>query len=280
MEKNGKIAVMDETSSPRLSRDGVSKKSAGQGARRRIPTITKVITPGIISLMLASIAFNAMLLKHAGQKLFSRQLPLESEEEQNQVRFLEHLKSRREQNQRMEEYHQSRQHEIRSWGCGLTDTPFMFVHIGKAGGGTARARIAASSVNFTAIQGGGGWKDDAGAYYPVRNTSSEMGEVVQKARFCTSRHPQFRPLPERTFEKTIVCTASTPIGQALACPAPLGRLGDEQRHCAPDLMSDEAPVVYAGHNFLGNELHWLPPKILAKWWSQNWSPVVSDNAEE
>jgi len=38
---------------------------------------------------------------------------------------------------------------IRSWGCHMTDTPFLFVHIGKAGGGIVRRRLATAALNFT-----------------------------------------------------------------------------------------------------------------------------------
>ena len=34
--------------------------------------------------------------------------------------------------------------EIRSWGCDLTETPLIFVHNGKSGGGNIRARLAAA----------------------------------------------------------------------------------------------------------------------------------------
>lgn len=40
---------------------------------------------------------------------------------------------------------------IRSWGCQRrNETPFIYVHIGKAGGGHVRARIAASALNYEA----------------------------------------------------------------------------------------------------------------------------------
>ena len=53
---------------------------------------------------------------------------------------------------------------IRSWGANLTTTPLIFVHIGKAGGGTIRARFAAARPNFAAAH----WRTpDPDAVYEV-----------------------------------------------------------------------------------------------------------------
>lgn len=41
---------------------------------------------------------------------------------------------------------------IRKWGCNITDTPLIFVHIGKAGGGNIRARFSASALNYNPLQ--------------------------------------------------------------------------------------------------------------------------------
>lgn len=85
---------------------------------------------------------------------------------------------------------------IRKWGCNRTETPLIFVHIGKAGGGNIRARISASRLNMTAAkeegrQGQKWAKRDSGAYYPIRNGKLEDEQKLKKARFANSIHPQY-----------------------------------------------------------------------------------------
>jgi hypothetical protein len=66
------------------------------------------------------------------------------------------------------------QGRIRSWGCGNTNTPFIFVHIGKAGGGNIRHRIASSRLNITSNTKNQRYQDlllnSSGAYFPVATT--------------------------------------------------------------------------------------------------------------
>lgn len=149
---------------------------------------------------------------------------------------------------------------IRRWGClPRNETPLVFVHIGKAGGGSVRARFAASALNVT----GNKWKKSSstGAYYAIPTTNNSSGQ--QLGYFCTSRLPQFHVNQHRkAFEGTLPCAATTPLGQALACPGPT-QLFDRCAGCA--LTDTHCHRVYMGHNALGNELHWLPPSYLERW---------------
>jgi hypothetical protein len=45
--------------------------------------------------------------------------------------------------------------------------------------------------------------------------------------------------------------------------------------CQSFIKSDKCDTVYAGHNFIGSELHWLPPMYLQKWWEENWGTAIS-----
>ena len=163
------------------------------------------------------------------------------------------------------------QHEesIRKWGCGLTDTPFIFVHIGKAGGGFIRRQVALSAVNYTRSKTA--WHNSMkdSSYYPIR---ADNGTLIGKASFCNSGHKHHMPLPQKTYEGTQTCTASTPIGQALTCPA-------YSMNCNGDPRDTEsAQVVYLGHNGLGNEIHWLPVPYLQHWWQQHWA-IAEDHRD-
>jgi hypothetical protein len=168
---------------------------------------------------------------------------------------------------------------IRRWGCQNSDTPFVFVHIGKAGGGTVRQRIALSQSNLTTDSTR--FRDlqrVQGAYYPVTTTTKRSQEQessttttttttnTRRATLCNSDANNYRPVYDmNTFEGTRRCNATTPIGQALAChfvPQPNQCFypctgGEEDGTC---------PVVYLGHNMLGSELHWLPAKYFQRWW--------------
>lgn len=175
---------------------------------------------------------------------------------------------------------------IRRWGCrSRSETPLIFVHIGKAGGGSVRPRIAAAALDYRRARGRRAWKDhlDRRAYYNISvrpsspATSSDddknnNNKTITYARgyFCNSAFKHFRT--DRlvaTYEGTRVCHAVTPLGQAVACPMVtrhfakcLGcAIGDEQCH-----------RVYTGHNLLGNELHWLPPRYLYRWWKGQGRP--------
>ena len=166
--------------------------------------------------------------------------------------------------------------QIRSWGCNLQTSPLIFVHIGKAGGGSVRARFAASALNYTrglvlddplqanddgdetsgieenvqeqrrrrlaaggrrgggngrkgrGKRGGGGngggqrkaWaKVTNGSYYPML---AGKNHTPSRGYFCNSGHSNRRPtLDGKTFEGTLMCEATTPLGRAIACPEPI-----------------------------------------------------------
>lgn len=169
---------------------------------------------------------------------------------------------------------------IRKWGCARNETPFIFVHIGKAGGGSVRARMAAAALDYNRS----GWHrthEDDHYYYPIyanHNVEEKDGTVLKrfmhKAKFLSSKHsnyihpdhPEFHG--DFAYEGHGPCGAATPIGQAVACPV-------ESTYCIDhdqDVFSEaRCDLVYMGHNLLGSELHWLPTKYLVQWWkSTSW----------
>ncbi|CAB9504317.1 expressed unknown protein [Seminavis robusta] len=194
--------------------------------------------------------------------------------------------------------------EVRKWGCDRRqEAPLIFVHLGKCGGGSIRARLAASAVDYSREK----WsntRNDASYYYPMMewkhiaaqvmtiktfNTTTTATrrasqlEILHKGIFVNSGFHNFRPSypatrPSdkklnkadkvwKTYEKTLPCNATTPLGQAVACP--LTRLGQQ---VIPSCNTERCNVVYAGHNLLGNELHWLPTPFLQQWWnSTTWA---------
>jgi len=169
---------------------------------------------------------------------------------------------------------------IRKWGCNRHETPLIFVHVGKAGGGMHRARFAGAALNYDRET----WHRPAEDqhYYPVNASSSvKVGTTVveplkketwRKAKFCNSDNSNHFPpkkntfVPRYSFEGSLLCNATTPLGMAVGCPQPTIRL------ClgCNDLNSEYCDTVYVGHNYLGNELHWLPPKYLKRWWEETW----------
>ena len=96
------------------------------------------------------------------------------------------------------------------------------------------------------------------------------------AKFCNSKWINHRMVNNDqnhtlawTFEGTSECNATTPLGGMIACP---GQLGPRKHQCARcELDSDRCDTVYVGHNDLGEEVHWLPPTILQRWWKNNWA---------
>ena len=156
--------------------------------------------------------------------------------------------------------------EIRRWGCNRTETPFIFVHIGKAGGGSVGSRIEAASLNYTKLRPG----QPDGSYYPLSGGG--------KARFVRSCFSTHLPSQEKTYEGTNPCHASTPLGQAIGCPETLQRiLGRfDQCHGECDPFSETCHLVYMGHNFFGSEMHWLPVKYLQTWWRTRWDHDASE----
>ena len=149
------------------------------------------------------------------------------------------------------------------------------MHIGKAGGGSVRARFAAAAWQYH--RGNDGWKDnhDKDAYYTVDvenenddeddKDASQQPQQQHRAYFCDSAMKNYRThRAVRTFEGTRTCAASTPLGHAIACPSILQHVQD---FCLACHVNDlHCHRVYTGHNYLGNELHWLPPRYLSRWW--------------
>ena len=157
---------------------------------------------------------------------------------------------------------------IRRWGCNRTETPFIFVHIGKAGGGGVRARVAASAQNYTRTKW---WRVDDQSYYPIRRSrrqpsSSKEGEetfeeVTERGTFCNWAFSGFNDFDPTGGN----CVASTPIGQAIGCP-------EVQRNCNIDVSLPQSEhVAYAGHNLFGHDMHWVPHSYLEAWWDQHWA---------
>ena len=115
---------------------------------------------------------------------------------------------------------------IREWGCHRTETPFIFVHIGKAGGGEIRARLAGGAEDYNRTR----WHlpDQDNHFYPIGNGIDTTTEG-RKAKFCNSIYANSRLIPENnhttplrnpedTFEGEQFCNATTPFGMAIACP--------------------------------------------------------------
>ena len=154
---------------------------------------------------------------------------------------------------------------IRQWGCDRTETPLIYVHIGKSGGGNVRARFAASAINVTKTE----WRGNDNSFYPV---TIEHNKTTAAAQFCNSGHINYRPKAEgRMYEGFTLCNATTPLG-LLGCPEPLAHHKRSSCDGSCDPWSDTCHQVYVGHNLLGNELHWLPPTYLQNWWkSTQWS---------
>jgi hypothetical protein len=120
---------------------------------------------------------------------------------------------------------------IRKWGCDLNETPLIFVHIGKSGGGSVRARLAASALNYerNAKSWRRPWKDEH--YYPVPNNVNVNGSndnsAIRHGKFCNSQYPTYVEMPHIAtplnigkLEGSQICNATTPLGIAVACPHP------------------------------------------------------------
>ena len=150
----------------------------------------------------------------------------------------------------------------------MKDSPFIFVHIGKAGGGSIRRLIATSATNYTRSEMDWHQPGKDTAYYPIR---SDNGTLIAKATFCNGGHNNYLPIMQKTFEGTRICTATTPIGRALACPA-----YKQRNSCIEDILSMESSqLVYVGHNPFGNEINMLPVPYLQQWWRQHWATTES-----
>jgi hypothetical protein len=194
---------------------------------------------------------------------------------------------------------------IRSWGCQLSTTPLIYVHIGKTGGGTVRARLAASSLNYTKTD----YRKLDFSYYPLKRQkpSSQMRSTFDdehRAQFCDSGYNLFNLQPTVMPFRSFQCNASTPLGLAIACPeiyhniydpdrvqhlkqnnvpVALNNASDSsqtvaRRHpCFYPPSSDHAHLVFASHHNFGAEMHWLPARMLSIWWSELWATTKSDD---
>lgn len=149
--------------------------------------------------------------------------------------------------------------DIRKWGCHRNETPLIYVHIGKAGGGQVRARFAAAALDFDRDN----WRTSTvdKHYYPL-----PKGE---KAKFCNSKNRNHRYIDTRwsvkTYEGNNPCNATTPLGMALACPSAYGPPNDFCPGCDP--KHKNCHTVYVSHNQMGSEFHWLPSLYLEDWWN-------------
>jgi hypothetical protein len=164
---------------------------------------------------------------------------------------------------------------IREWGCNRHEAPFIFVHIGKAGGGGVRARIAASALDYSTRDHWKGIARDTDHYYPIQGQ--------RRGKLCNSlvRHhrvPESTYIPQ-SFEGRSPCNATTPMGMAVACPQTKTNRGTMTCMGCSDLNSTECHTVYVGHNHIGSEIHWLPPRILKNWWKSEWGSSSSISFE-
>lgn len=161
--------------------------------------------------------------------------------------------------------------DIRSWGCGLVTTPVIFIHIGKAGGGSVRARFAAAALDYNRTN----WKvQEDESYYAIPSSNASRPAEEERAYFCNSGWSNARYAWHKSFEGTVTCPAVTPLGLAVACPGTM----DTMKRCRacrffPPAQSDTTGChhVYVGHNFLGAELRFLPPQFLQQWWQDGLS---------
>lgn len=128
--------------------------------------------------------------------------------------------------------------KIRSWGCNLEVSPVIFIHIGKCGGGSARPKFKPTN----------------------------LGDNGRAPSYCNAVHKYFLPETSgkyKSHQGSLQCDALTPLGHAIACPEPVESIS-KCSQCHVD--SETCNQAYVGHNFLGSELHWLPPKLLSSWW--------------
>jgi len=126
--------------------------------------------------------------------------------------------------------------DIREWGCDRTETPLIFVHNGKMGGGNVRVRLAASAMEFTRLNKEWRHPQLDNHYYPVRdgngndgsnsNSNNNNDNSVRRGKFCNSKYPNYNKIGDQdthqkpTMEGRVKCNATTPFGIAIACPHP------------------------------------------------------------
>lgn len=162
---------------------------------------------------------------------------------------------------------------IRSWGCHLQTTPTIFVHIGKAGGGSVRARFAAAGLNFTRLPEG--WrKVEDNSYFDVDERVNGLSKPKEdtwqdnrRAYFCNSGHSSRRPTAEhKAYEGYELCKATTPLGRSVACPSLISENKKRCKVAGCNTIDPYCHQVYVGHNLMGAEFHWLPAKVLERFW--------------
>ena len=212
-------------------------------------------------------------------------------------------------------YHLSDHHvntttTTRLWGCHLTQTPLIVVHLHKTGGGSLRRQLAHAAHDYR--RGATAWQDPSrdNSFYPIpvsegrpEGEEKTRKKTTKNATFCNSGHYQFLPRANHwSYEGTKLCRASTPIGLAVACPTDFGKpaVQTNQWYCHSHHPQDTSSTrfdsantpaagvrpttpldwVYVGHNGVGSELHWLPAHTLAKWWHTHYyraDPPPTDN---
>ena len=145
---------------------------------------------------------------------------------------------------------ESDENQIRKWGCNRTETPFIFVHIGKEGVGTIRSAIAFGARNVTKKKFH--LKDDS--FYLIDDNGTH-------AYFVNSDRARAVPYFEKnSFEDTIPCEATTPLGL-------IGCMDPNQYMKGCDRLKDKiCRHVYVGHNFIGNEMTWSTRHQLEQWY--------------
>ena len=159
---------------------------------------------------------------------------------------------------------------IRKWGCHLNSTPLIFVHIGKSGGGTIRRKLAGAALDFTRPYSWWKHSEEDKHFYPLVTKTKSNATIIKHAKFCNQKWSNQRVsyYDNRIGSvngKVDYCLASSPLGKMIACPE---TAYDRCQAC--EIESDECNIVYTGHTLLGEEISWLPPKILQKWWQDHW----------
>ena len=147
--------------------------------------------------------------------------------------------------------------EIRKWGCHRTETPLIFVHIGKAGGGEVRARLAGAAEAYDREEWHNPSKDDH--FYPVRYTargssrnhsSGDDPDRFRRGRFCNSKYPHHKYIPDnnqttplsnirKNFEGLSFCNATTPFGMSIGCPNNYRSMGYKYRPVLCESCDDD-----------------------------------------
>lgn len=170
---------------------------------------------------------------------------------------------------------------IRRWGCQQTESPLIFVHIPKAGGGSIRTRLAAAAENYTRSSKDWRRSNYDNHFYPIRRHDNVNGTVYyERGKFCNSKNKHFRLSPlmrykKKVFEGSTECHATTPVGRLISCP---GFWWPKDGNCEGCyLTSSTCNTVYTGHNLLGNEMHWLPVPYLEDWWKREWAPFFTSS---